>query len=80
MKILNIAIITFVFSTFTLGQVKAETKAETNVDCSEIKASTGVLLYKKIRCKMGSPVTEENALGTKLKKILKNPFKKKSDN
>jgi len=49
------------------------TQAETKLDCSAIKADTGVKMYEKLRCKMG----KENGEG--LGKKLKNLFKKKNN-
>ena len=46
---------------------------EEKIDCSLIKADTGVELYEKIRCKMGKEKGE--GLGKK----LKNLFKKKDN-
>tara|TARA_Y100000590_G_scaffold162295_1_gene186038 strand:+ start:5378 stop:5608 length:231 start_codon:yes stop_codon:yes gene_type:complete len=76
MKSIKIILASIIVLTFSLNTAKAEAKT----DCSQISADTGVALYKKLRCKMGQPVTEEGKLGKKIKNFLKKPFQKKSVN
>ena len=68
MKLLKLIPVLFIITLYNTNSF-----AETQKDCSSIKADTGVKMYEKLKWKMG----KENGDG--LGKKLKNLFKKKAN-
>ena len=67
MKLLKLIPVLFIITLYHTNSF-----AESNRDCSTIKADTGVKMYEKWKCEMGKKK------GDGLGKKLKNLFKKKS--